>query len=132
MSLSLYITTPQGEAFDGPVRSVVLPGVTGDFGVLSGHETFLSALQAGALEIDVDDGDKRVAAISEGFAEIHGESVTVLVGRCEFADEADIDRDKVAAERARRMIEEMRATDEGEAFYQRYQEAFAEAVTPEE
>ena len=33
---------------------------------------------------------------------------------------------------AQAMIEEMRSTEEGEAFYQRQQEAFSEAISPEE
>ena len=125
MPLSLYIATPVGEAFDAEVDGVVLPGVEGDFGVLEGHEAFISALRAGSLEIQQSDGSRRVAAVPGGFAEISESTVSVMVGRCEFADEAGRDR-------AEAMIEEMRATEEGEAFYQQYQGAFSEAVAPED
>jgi F-type H+-transporting ATPase subunit epsilon len=126
MALSLYIATPQGEAFDAEVETVVLPGVEGDFGVLAGHEAFISALRAGGIEIRQTDGSRRIAAVPGGFAEISG------AGRCEFADEADRDPEEIARERAQAMIEEMRDTEEGEAFYRQYQEAFSEAVSPDE
>ena len=70
MPLALYIATPIGEAFDAEVEGVVLPGVEGDFGVLEGHEAFISALRAGSLEIQQSDGSRRVAAVPGGFAEI--------------------------------------------------------------
>ena len=132
MALSLYIATPQGEAFDAEVETVVLPGVEGDFGVLEGHEAFISALRAGGIEIRQADGSRRIAAVPGGFAEISGAEVSVMVGRCEFADEADRDPEEIARERAQAMIEEMRDTEEGEAFYRQYQNAFSEAVSPED
>ena len=132
MPLALYIATPVGEAFDAEVEGVVLPGVEGDFGVLEGHEAFISALRAGSLEIQQSDGSRRVAAVPGGFAEISESTVSVMVGRCEFADEAGRDPEEIARERAEAMIEEMRATEEGEAFYQQYQDAFSEAVAPED
>ena len=132
MALSLYIATPQGEAFDQDVETVVLPGLDGDFGVLENHESFISALRPGSLEIKLGDGSRRVGAVPGGFAEVSGSVVTVLVGRCEFADEAGKDPEIIARERAQAMIEEMRSTEESEAFYQRQQEAFSEAISPEE
>lgn len=132
MPLALYIATPQGEAFDQTVETVILPGVDGYFGVLEKHESFISALRPGSLEIKFDDGSRRIAAVPGGFAEVSGSVVTVLVGRCEFADESDKHPEQIARERAQAMIDEMRSTEEGEAFYQRQQEAFSEAISPEE
>ncbi|MGZ8716936.1 MAG: ATP synthase F1 subunit epsilon, partial [Gaiellaceae bacterium] len=42
MALELVIVTPQGQAFNAEVDTVVLPGTEGDFGVLPGHEAFLT------------------------------------------------------------------------------------------
>ena len=131
MPFSLYIATPIGEAYDAEVESVVLPGVEGDFGVLEGHEAFISALRAGSLTVHEAGGGQRVAAVPGGFAEIAENTVTVTVGRCEFADEAGRDPEEIARERAQAMIEEMRETDEGEAFYQQYQDAFSERISGE-
>jgi F-type H+-transporting ATPase subunit epsilon len=128
MSVELTIVTPEGQAFHGEVDVVVLPGVEGDFGVLRGHEPFLSALGIGGLEIAVS-GGRRYAAVSRGFAEIHGDAVTVMVGTCEWADEIDRERAERARERARRALDELRATAEGEAVYQEYQDAYSRAIT---
>jgi F-type H+-transporting ATPase subunit epsilon len=127
MSLELTIVTPEGQAFHGEVESVVLPGALGDFGVLAGHEPFLSALRSGALELSAG-GQKRLAAVSRGYAEIHGDKVSVMVGTCEWADEIDAERAERARERAQKALEEARSTDAGEAAYQELQEKYSRAV----
>jgi F-type H+-transporting ATPase subunit epsilon len=95
--IELYIVTPEGQAFSGPVEQVVLPGAEGDFGVLEGHERFLAPLRVGPVEI-VEGSSRQWAAISDGFAEVNGEQVTVLVDECHLG--SDIDTAQVTADRA--------------------------------
>jgi F-type H+-transporting ATPase subunit epsilon len=88
MALQLTVVTPQGQAYDGEVEQVVLPGSEGDFGVLEQHERFLTSLRPGALEILVG-GASEWVAVSDGFADVSGEQVTVLVARCDLKAELD-------------------------------------------
>jgi F-type H+-transporting ATPase subunit epsilon len=127
VSLDLTIVTPEGQAYQGEVEYVVLPGVEGEFGVLEGHEPFLTALQSGALELSAG-GQKRHAAVTRGYAEIHGDEVTVMVGACEWADEIDRGRAERARERALKALQEARQTAEGAADYQELQEAYSRAI----
>ena len=128
MPFQLTIVTPLGEAFAGAVDTVVLPGSEGEFGVLPGHEPFLSALRIGALTIRKAGGEELHAAVSQGFAEVHDDQVSVMVGTCEFAHEIDRSRAEIAAERARQQLEAVRGTPEGEALYQQYQDAYSRAI----
>lgn len=128
MPFELTIVTPEGEAYHGRVETVVLPGTEGDFGVLAHHEPFLSALRIGPAEVQTN-GDTFYAALSGGWAEVHGASVTVVTSTCEFAHDIDRERAEVARERARRMLEEMRATVDGEELYEEYQAAYSRAIT---
>ncbi len=52
MPIALTIVTPEGTRFDGSVDRVVVPGAEGDFGVLPGHERFLSPVRIGELDVD--------------------------------------------------------------------------------
>ena len=81
MAFQLTIVTPEGEAWEGTAERAVLPGTEGDFGVLPGHEPFLTALRIGPAEIDTG-SETLLAAISGGFAEVHADSVTVMVSSC--------------------------------------------------
>jgi F-type H+-transporting ATPase subunit epsilon len=128
MPFELTVVTPEGQSYQGPVESVVLPGVMGQFTVLPGHEPLLTALEVG--ELTVRTGSEELhAAISSGFAEVHDDQLTVLVGSCEFAHQIDVERAELARARAQQQLESMRATAEGEEIYQEYQEAFSRAVT---
>ena len=129
MPLSLSVVTPEGQAFHGEVETVVLPGSEGEFGVLAGHEPFLTALRIGPMTIRKAGGEELHAAVSQGFAEVHDDQVSVMVGSCEFAHEIDRSRAEIAAERARQQLEALRGTPEGEALYQQYQDAYARAVS---
>jgi F-type H+-transporting ATPase subunit epsilon len=95
----LIIVTPRGEAFRGPAESVVLPGTEGEFGVLTNHERFLTPLHIGEVVIRTAEGTLH-GAITEGFAEVRGDEVTVLVESCELADQIDLARAELARERA--------------------------------
>jgi F-type H+-transporting ATPase subunit epsilon len=100
MPIDLTIVTPEGTRFQGPVERVVVPGTEGDFGVLPGHERFLSPVRIGELELDGN--GHRWAAVSDGFVEVNGDKVVLMVDACEFA--ADIDRAR--AERAKAHAEQ--------------------------
>ena len=127
MPLHLTVVTPEGEAFDKQVDGVVLPGVEGEFGVLPGHEAFMTALRAGAMQIQTG-AETLYAAVGRGFAEVHEGAASVLVSSCEFAHEIDRSRAEIARDRALKQLEEMRGSAEGEAAYQELQEAYSRAV----
>ena len=78
MPLDLTIVTPQGPRYQGAVESVVLPGTEGYFGVLDGHEPFLTGLQIGVMEVEHADTTLH-AALSTGYANVSADAVTVMV-----------------------------------------------------
>jgi F-type H+-transporting ATPase subunit epsilon len=121
MSIELVIVTPQGEAYSGPVESVVLPGAEGEFGVLAQHERFLSPLRIGEVEIRTAEGTT-YAAIASGFAEVNERQIAVMVESCEIDRDIDSARAELERERAREGLEKLGA-DEDRERYQRYEEA---------
>ena len=128
MPIALSVVTPEGQAFHGEAETVVLPGSEGEFGVLPGHEAFLSPLRIGPMTIKKPGGEELHAALSQGFAEVHDDQVSVMVGSCEFAHDIDRTRAEVARDRAQKQLEELRSTTEGEAAYQQYQDAYSRAI----
>ena len=128
MAIALSVVTPEGQAFHGEAETVVLPGSEGEFGVLPGHEAFLSSLRIGPMTIRKAGGEELHAAVSQGFAEVHDDQVSVLVSSCEFAHEIDRARAEIARDRALAQLEQLRSTGDGEALYQQYQDAYSRAV----
>ncbi len=112
MPFDLAIVTPDGEWFRKPVDAVVLPGSEGDFGVLPSHERFLTPVRIGTIEIRSRDGDRLYAAIANGFADVRGDEVTVMVESCEFAHEIDVARAELARDRAEQGLAELGDSNE--------------------
>ena len=127
MPFELTIVTPEGQAYQGSVERVVLPGSEGEFGVLTNHERFLAPLRVGAVEILTDEGTL-YAAVADGFAEVDGESVTVLVDSCELEHEIDAARADAAEVAAQQYLEKTAGDDDPER-YQQFEAALERART---
>lgn len=66
--LKISVVVPE-EVYTGEVKSVVLPGVEGEFGVLYGHSNMITLLQAGVIEIETENQKEHIA-INWGYAEV--------------------------------------------------------------
>ncbi len=110
-TLKLEIVTPEARIFEGQVDQVLLPGIEGDMGILPQHMAMVTELKAGELRI-TQNGEVKVLAIGEGFAEITADAVGVLTDGA--VNEADIDEQ--IAEAAVKRAEELLASNtlEGE------------------
>lgn len=77
-TLKLEIVTPEGQIFAQDVKSVTLPGSEGEFGVLPHHASLVTLLQAGVIDIELQNGNHDVVAINWGHVKVDENSVTVL------------------------------------------------------
>lgn len=128
MPFELTIVTPQGETFRGPAESVVLPGSEGDFGVLPQHERFLTPLRIGEVQIRAGGSGAVFAAIADGFADVSGDEVVVLVESAEVAGDIDVARAELARERAEQGLAQLDA-DEDRERYESFEAALQRAQT---
>ena len=91
--LKLQIVTPEREVLAREVDEVVLPSQNGSMGVLPGHAPLLALLETGAVELR-DGGERTLAAVCGGFAEVQRSGVKILANTCELAEEIDVERAK--------------------------------------
>ena len=80
------LVSPERELFSGEVDQVDAPGMDGDFGVLEGHEPFMTTLRPGVVVL-TNGAVRRVFEIQGGFADVTPESFTLLA---EHAAEATV------------------------------------------
>ncbi len=109
----LRITTLERVVFDEKIESVTLPGVTGEFTVLSGHIPFITSLKLGEITARNKAGEFFMA-VSSGMAEVSGKRVLVLANQAELAEEIDERLAEEARKRAEALMAEKRGS--GEAF----------------
>jgi len=111
VAIELTVVTREGEAYAGSVEEVVLPGSEGEFGVIALHERFLAPLRPGIMEIRTGAGSVW-HAVSDGFADINGERVVVIVDSCQRPDEIAVDAARAELAEAEAALAELGAASE--------------------
>lgn len=94
-SLNVAVVTPEGVAFEGEARAVVVPGHDGEVAFLRGHAPFVGAIGYGTLRVTTTDGTVRRWYLEGGVAQVLDDAVTVLA-------EAILPAEKVDAAAARK------------------------------
>jgi F-type H+-transporting ATPase subunit epsilon len=78
-TFKLEILTPNGEIFNDSAVGVVLPGKEGEFGVLAGHASLTTLLEAGVVDVEKEDKSVESIVIDWGVAQVSEDKVVVLV-----------------------------------------------------
>jgi F-type H+-transporting ATPase subunit epsilon len=116
-TLRLEIVTPEARAYSDDVELVVLPAVEGEMGVYPQHIPLITQLKPG--ELVVTKGGKQIAlAVGEGFVEVTGEKVSVLVDMALQESEIDEKAVEEAIARAEARLKEQHVGDEEAALVQ--------------
>jgi F-type H+-transporting ATPase subunit epsilon len=108
--IQLRIVTPTRLLLDEEVDEVTAPGALGEFGVLPNHITFLTLLVPGEMSYK-QRMTRHYLSVSDGYAEVLNNVMTVLTSAAEFAAEIDTGRAQHAKERAERRIAELNPED---------------------
>lgn len=77
--MNITILTPDKEVFTGPVSAVKVPGVSGEFEILTGHAPIVSALGEGKVKVVKQEGGDLNFKIEKGFIEVLNNEVSLLV-----------------------------------------------------
>ena len=107
-NIKLEVVTPEKAVVEEDAKIVVAPGELGEFGVLSGHTTFLTTLKTGTLRYTDANDQEHYVFVSGGFAEALPDKVTVLAESAERRKDIDLARAKAAMERAEKRLAEQR------------------------
>lgn len=108
--LRLEIVTPEKMVFSGKIEEVTIPGTEGEFGVLRGHEPFLSSVDIGELNF-LKEGKKTHYAVNTGYAEVTADKVTILIETAERADDIDKERAMRAKDKAETRLGQLTKED---------------------
>ena len=94
MVLNIRVLTPDRVICSTTADEVVLPGLTGQVGVLDGHAALITALDTGLLRIKLEDKWTPII-LCGGLAEIDRNRVTVLVNDVEELIDIELDKNNL-------------------------------------
>ena len=96
----LSIISAESKVFEGKVESILVPGMVGDFLVLSNHAPCISSIRPGFLEFSEGTSAKQRYFVSGGIIEVINNNVSVLV-------DSAVASDKISKEDITNLISEV-------------------------
>lgn len=100
--LHLRIVTPDRTVVDRKVAGVSFQGIDGGYGILPQHAPLLTAIAiTGYAHVTETDGKATDLFLSDGFAQVQGNVLTLVCEAGEAAAEIDMARVKAAEAKAR-------------------------------
>ena len=119
------MVTPEAKAYSEDVEMVVLPGTDGELGVYPQHVPVLTTLKPGELRV-FKGGQQISLAVGDGFAEITGESISVLTDMALESTAIDEAAAEAAVARAQAAMKEDLGGEEVAAVQASLQKALAQ------
>ncbi|MDP0928786.1 F0F1 ATP synthase subunit epsilon [Paracoccus onubensis] len=115
-TMQFDLVSPERKLLSLQVREVRLPGSEGDLTAMPGHAPVIVTLRPGLVIAVGDDGNNHEFAVTGGFVEINGESVTLLAERGHQRAEMtqEIFNEMMREAHVKRQAVEKRASSPGE------------------
>ncbi len=112
------VVTPEGAAFEGDAEMLIVPGQSGEIGVLARHAPLVAMLKAGSTRVHLDGGEVREYATGPGFFQVLDNRAIALVDDAVAAGEIDTARAQRQLEEAQ---EELAKVESGDSTADRWQ-----------
>ncbi|WP_059104128.1 F0F1 ATP synthase subunit epsilon [Shouchella shacheensis] len=98
-TVQVSVVTPDGAVYEDNVELVIVKTVEGELGVKAKHIPLVAPLTTGAARFQKEGTEEQVA-VSGGFIEVRPDKVTILAEVAERPDQIDVERARVAKQRA--------------------------------
>ena len=100
-TLHVDVVSAEEAIFSGEAKFVVLPGESGELGILPGHTPLLGELAEGWIVRIEREGEPELrVAVHGGFLSVRKDGVSVLAETAEPAEDIDVARAREALQRA--------------------------------
>ncbi len=104
--MDVKIMAPDRVFYEGQVSFIEFNTTEGILGIYPKHIPMTVVISPGVLKIVEENGETKEAALLSGFAEVLGDSITMLAESVEWPDEIDIKRAEEAKIRAERRLKD--------------------------
>ncbi|MCF0104154.1 MAG: ATP synthase F1 subunit epsilon [Eggerthellaceae bacterium] len=109
--LSCYVTNLVECLYDGDAKEVQVPGTKGSFGVLPGHEKFISGVDFGKLSITDPEGKKSNFIVRRGAFQVVMDRVIIVLDFGVNVDDIDSTKAQELIDHDKDRLKELHASD---------------------
>lgn len=107
-TMNVKVMAPDRTFYEGDAAFVEFNTIEGIVGIYPKHIPMTVVISPGVLRI-TEEGETKTAALHSGFAQVLGDSITILAESVEWPDEIDTRRAEEAKVRAERRIADSKA-----------------------
>ena len=109
---SVHILAADRTFFEGECVSLVIPTITGMYGILAHHSNMISAIVPGTLSYQLPGQPKQIAAVSAGLVKVEDNDVLILADSIERPEEIDENRARRSLAAAKEALLQKRSLQE--------------------
>jgi len=109
--LDCSIVTPQKKIFEGKISYIKAPGKVGEFGVLPGHESFITILDVGIINITEENGEEISYLLVGGYFEVTEDKIIIIADEVYTKDDIDTQEASKKAEEFKNKLSSMNFDD---------------------
>lgn len=104
MTIHCDIVSQDRQVFSGEADTVVIPGSSGEMGILPHHAPLLSTLRYGVVKVRLQ-GKEELFTVAGGIVEVQPDNVTIMADAAENIREIDVARAEAARKRAEEQMQ---------------------------
>ena len=108
----VHVLAADRQFYEGTCVSLIVPTITGQYGILADHSNMTSAIAPGTLSFLPPDQDWQIAVVSSGMVKVENNEVLILVDSIERPEEIDVNRARRSADAAKEAILQKRSIQE--------------------
>ena len=105
MPIRCEIVSQDRLVYEGDADIVVIPGSSGEMGILPNHSPLLTTLRFGILKVRTQERELEFT-VAGGVAEVQPNLITILADAAENVEEIDVARAEAARKRAEELLAE--------------------------
>ncbi|MDO5668141.1 MAG: F0F1 ATP synthase subunit epsilon [Alcaligenaceae bacterium] len=113
--LKLDVVSAEKSLYSGTVKMVVLPGESGELGVLPGHTPLITRIRPGTVRITTESGAQEVVFVAGGILEVQPYAVTVLADVAIRLEELDAAKAEESRKKAQETLKSAASPQEAAA-----------------
>lgn len=98
--------------FEGECVSLVLPTITGMYGIMAHHRNMITAIVPGMMRYQLPGEPEQMAAVASGMVKVENGEVLILVDSAERPEEIDMNRARREADAAKEAMLQKRSIRE--------------------
>ncbi len=104
-----HILAADKKFYEGPLESLIVPTISGQYGIMAMHRNMIGAIEPGVLKYKIPGEEFKNAAVSSGLVKVENNEVLILVDSCERPEEIDENRAKKALAQAKEELLQQRS-----------------------